>query len=857
MACAGIDLGNRNCVVAVVQRGGIDICTNEVSNRATPHMVSFQGEQRHVGEAAANFAMQNFKNTCTDLLRLVGRRMDDPIVQKELPRLKYAVAARPDDNGTAATVMYGSPGEEGDGTQTFSIEALLAMMLANLGRLAAGTDGVAGTSLVVSVPGFFDDMQRRAILNAARIANVKVLRLLDDHVAIALSYGIFRTADLPEADAQKVAIVDIGQSSTTVCIGAFKKTEANVLGVAFDESLGGRTIDDMLLEYFSREFKEKYKIDPLSKPRPTLRLRAECEKLKKVLSANSEAPMNIECLMDDVDVRAFLKRPDLEEIIRPLADRLTGVCRQALANAKITAADLHSVEVVGGSTRVPLFKRVIEEVLGKTPRTTLNADECVARGCAMMSAILSPSFKVREYGLTSVCPYEVSVFKEFANGAGSETVKILPRSHVAPATKALSFANQGPFSLTTKYSGDGVERSIADFHVDVPGSEQYPDAKVRVKIRMNWDGIVEPYSAQLIYEVEEEEVVEPPKPEPASPISEPSETGASPAKDSEKPDAPMEGADETAAGAPPSANADMSDAGDKPEEAKPTVRIVKKTKSIDLPISRGSVGLCLSEVAVQSATEMESKMRATDLYLKEKADARNALESYIYDMRSRLDEYGGDLKEFCEESARVAFKTQLDAMEEWLYEDEGENASKSVFVSKRGDLEKIGAPIVFRKVEADNREKHLRELQQLCVEFKQVTENQTRFEHLTQEEKNTVASKCDEVDAWMASEVEKQNQLPKSADPSLTGAVVAVKKGELTAVCSPIYNKPKPKPKEPEKPPPTTADKDVMNDQAGAPPKTGNDVEMKDKDNGNGEAAETPAGDGQKAEADQAMEVEK
>jgi heat shock protein 4 len=170
-----------------------------------------------------------------------------------------------------------------------------------------------------------------------------------------------------------------------------------MLSHAYDRSLGGRDFDEALFKHFAAKFKEEYKIDVYQNARACLRLRVACEKLKKVLSANPEAPLNIECLMDEKDVRGFIKREEFEHISAPVLERVKGPLEKALAEAGLTTENVHFVEVVGSGSRVPAIIKIITEFFGKEPRRTMNASECVARGCALQCAILSPTFKVREF----------------------------------------------------------------------------------------------------------------------------------------------------------------------------------------------------------------------------------------------------------------------------------------------------------------------------------------------------------------------------------------------------------------------------------------------------------------------------
>ena len=170
-----------------------------------------------------------------------------------------------------------------------------------------------------------------------------------------------------------------------------------MLASTFDTNLGGRDFDKVLLDHFQKEFKAKYGVDAYANTRARLRLRAECEKLKKLMSSNSSViPLSIECFMNDIDVSGRMKREEFESLAAPLFARVQHVLQELLAEAKLAPADIDVVEIVGGSTRIPAVKALIQQTYGKEPSTTLNADEAVARGCTIMCAILSPTFKVNK-----------------------------------------------------------------------------------------------------------------------------------------------------------------------------------------------------------------------------------------------------------------------------------------------------------------------------------------------------------------------------------------------------------------------------------------------------------------------------
>lgn len=829
MACAGIDFGNKTSVVAIARRGGIDVCANEVSNRATPSIVSFQGDERHIGESAASMAAQNHLNTVASIQRLIGVPHGSPFEAIESCRVTCNLISHATTKSTAASVSYtGLESDDDSNTTIFSFEQLCAMLLSKLMDIACLENKAPVRDVVVSVPVYYTHSQRQAMMNAAAIANINVLRVMNEHSAIALSYGIFRTKELPDTIPIKVAFVDIGESSTTVMIASFTNTKCDVLSVCTDPHLGGRDLDDIIVNKFAKHFKTTYGIDVLSKPKPAARLRKEAEKIKKVLSANPESPLNIECLMNDVDVKGHITRDELEEIAQPVLERIKSTCRKVIDDAKLKDDEkLTAVELVGGSTRVPAFKNCVGEVfseIGTVLRTTLNADECIARGCALMSAMLSPTFKVRDYVMTDIATHTLLADKVFGDGSPTETLKLVPKGNPVPCVKVMKFKSPGALTINVKYEdssslpatigGDGQGSVCCGYLVDAPIDNE---AKVHAKIRVTGSGILEMVSAQLVKEVEvEEEVVV--KLAESTPVA----TGKSDAKtngNGTPKDVPAGDVKEGGDGENVNENGvkedikmdtedDKKNEEEKKEEEKkeeapaPVVtekRMVKKKKFTDLTITPLEVGGCgMTSELVMSSTEKEAKMKAHDNYIKERSEAMNSLEAYVYDLRSRIDEYGGDLKEFGSTEMRDKLRKELDEIEEWIYSEEAEKASKSIFVEKRKVLMKKAYGLLMRKKEFDERPVRMRVLEGAMDKYKEVVVGGSEeYAHLKDEDKEKVLKCVESAAVWLKKERSQQDVAAKDVDPSLTCEMLSAKLKEVEGVCEAVKNTPKPAPPAP------------------------------------------------------------
>ncbi|KAG5983841.1 Heat shock protein hsp88 [Claviceps digitariae] len=663
MSVVGVDFGTLKTVVAVARNRGVDVITNEVSNRATPSMVGFGPKSRYLGELAKTQEITNLKNTVSCLKRLAGRSFNDPDIKIEQ---NFISAPLVDINGqVGAEVSYlGS-------TEKFTSTQLIAMYLSKIKQNAAQELKLPVSDLCMSVPAWFTDTQRRALLDAAEIAGLKVLRLINDTTAAALGWGITKL-DLPapEEKPRRVCFVDIGHSNYTCSIVEFKKGELAVKSTAWDRNFGGRDFDRALVEHLAKEFKGKYKVDIYTHGRAMARTLAAAEKTKKILSANQQSAVNIESVMNDIDVSAMITRQEFEAMIEPILARTHEPLEQALAQAKLTKDDIDVIEIVGGGARVPALKERIQAFFGKPLSYTMNADEAIARGCAFSCAILSPVFRVRDFSVQDVISYPIEFAWEKAADIPDEdtSLTVFNKGNVLPSTKILTFYRKQPFDLEARYAKPedlpGKQNPwIGRFSVKGVKAEGQDEFMIcKLKARVNIHGVL---NVETGYYVEEQEVEEEIKDD---------------EEDAEKKDA------------------DAMDTDKKDDAPKKTRKVKKQVRKGDLPISSGTSSLDAAQKT--SLSEKEASMIMEDKLVADTEEKKNELETYIYDLRAKLDE---QYAEFTTEEEKASIKSQLEAAEDWLY-DEGDDASKGVYVAKLDELRVLAGPLVqrhFEKVEAE------------------------------------------------------------------------------------------------------------------------------------------------------------
>ncbi|KAJ7123924.1 heat shock protein 70 family [Mycena filopes] len=707
MAVVGIDFGSLHSKIGVARHRGIDIITNEVSNRATPSLVAFGPKQRSIGESAKTQETSNFRNTIGSLKRLLGRTHADSEVQ-EIEK-KFINATLVDVQGTVG-VEVNYVGEK----QTFSSTQLVAMYLGKLRDIAANELKTGVTDVVIAVPGWYTDVQRRALLDAAAIAGLNPLRLINDTTAVALGYGITKS-DLPEPENPRhVVFVDVGHSSLSVAVIAYSKGQLVVKSAAYDRNVGGRDIDYALVKHFSEEFKTKYKIDVMSNPKATFRLAAGCEKLKKVLSANAESPLNVESIVNDVDASSKLSRDDLEGLVSEVLDRIPAPLQRALADSGLTLDEIDAIELIGGSTRMPAVRNKIQEVFpGKVLSTTLNQDEAIARGATFCCAMLSPVFRVRDFHMHDITHYPIKVqWAPSPTDPEDDTeLTVFQQGDKLPSTKVLSFYRRETFDLEAIYADPsglpgGINPWVSRFTVkEVPADPKGDSTCVRVKTRLNAHGIMS-FDAAYVEEVEEQE----------EPV-------------------PMD-VDPTAEGAAP---------------VPPKKRRVKKK---DVPFIASSSSM--DKAQVEALREAENAMHAADKLVMDTEDRKNALEEYVYDTRAKLDER---YLHFVQPEEKSKLLVALQEAEDWLYSEEGEDATKSAYVSR------------------------LDALKTLNTYMAQATSGEEKYAHIDEKDKQSVVEKVATVQKWLEDQI-----------PVLKTAEIGKKRDEVIYFATPILTRPKPKP---------------------------------------------------------------
>ncbi|XP_071767053.2 heat shock 70 kDa protein 4L [Centroberyx gerrardi] len=786
MSVVGIDVGFQNCYIAVARSGGIETIANDYSDRCTPACVSLASKNRIIGNAAKSQIITNFKNTVHGFKKFHGRAFDDPFVQGEKPKLPYSLHKLANGN-TGIKVRYL------DEDKVFTIEQITGMLMTKLKETSESALKKPVVDCVISVPSFFTDAERRSVFDASQIAGLNCLRLINDTTAVALAYGIYKQ-DLPtpEEKPRNVVFVDIGHSSYQVSITAFNKGKLKVLATAFDPYLGGRNFDEAVVDYFCDDFKGRYRLNVRDNPRAVLRLYQECEKLKKLMSANSsDLPLNIECFMNDIDVSGKMNRGQFEDLCAQYLSRVELPLKAVLDQSKLSRDEIYAVEVVGGATRIPAIKERISKFFGKDISTTLNADEAVARGCALQCAILSPAFKVREFSITDAVPFPITLRWKSPTDDGVGECEVFSKNHAAPFSKVITFHKKEPFDLEAFYSSPQdlpyPDHRIGCFSVqNVVPQPDGDSSKVKVKVRVNVHGIFSVSSASLIEKQKGEG-------EDMQMDMEPMVQNEGRPEDQTKMQVDQEGQSQgDQQNEDASSSSKEGAAGEKQDPAAGGSKPKVKVKSTDLPILTNTIRQ-LDRDVLNDFVEYEGQMIVQDKLEKERNDAKNAVEEYVYDLRDKLC---GLYEKYITEEDGNRLTLMLEDTENWLYE-EGEDQPKQVYVDKLDALKRFGQPIQERHREQEDRPRAFEELgKKLQLYMKAVDsykQKDERYLHLNAEEMSVVEKCVNESMGWMNSKMNAQSKLAITQDPIVKVADIIAKIQELEDMCNPVINRPKPK----------------------------------------------------------------
>jgi len=610
MAVVGIDIGDHSTYIAVAKQGGVETIANDYTQRNTPTIVALGGRQRFMGVSAENQRNLNVKNTVSYFKNFLGRSYKDDYVQKQLKEIGADVVELED--GKVGFKIH---------ENIYRPEQILAMMFTKVKDIVKKDQGEDITTCVVSVPIHFTETQRSAINDAAKIADLNLVQMMNDTSALSLAYGKSKD-DLPtdERTPRYVVFVDFGSGGLQTTMVGLTKEKAAVLGSSSSTSTGGKFLDKALLNHFVEEIETKYKCQLKSNSKALNKLRIAVEKIKKQMSANSnKLPFQLDSLVDDIDVNLSIDRATFEELIKDHLEEIRKTCINLLNSTTVKKEQLHSVEIAGGSTRIPAVKQIVQEVFGISPSSSLNADEGVSKGCGLQSAEHSDRFRTKRFDIQEVVTNAVEAV--YVHEGNQEKVLIYDEGDNASDERMINLKADLPISIALQYSENvSVENKfITLYQIE---SENAKNADLELVFKMTHNGMIKMEKVQVMTKEE------PKRRKTTEPTHE-------------------------------------SDKSEPVSNAVPCC---------ELKFNNTSLG-GMAQDMVNHYVNYEQQMIKEDFNEISRQEAKNLLEEQLYKYRAAVNEHSEGIEE---EDAFKQIKDYFDQTENWLYE-EGEDAPEQTY----------------------------------------------------------------------------------------------------------------------------------------------------------------------------------
>lgn len=605
MAVIGVDIGDYNTFISLARQGGVETIANEYSQRNTPSIVALGDKQRFMGVSAENQRNINVKNTVSFFKNFLGRSFKDPYVQQQLGNIGADVVELTDGK-IGFTV----------GEKTFLPEQILGMMLTKVKEIVKTEQKEDIQTCVISVPLHFTQTQRAAVLDSASLAGLTSVEIMNDTSALALAYGKTKS-DLPEdpSSPRLVVFVDVGCGGLQSCLAAVSKHGASLLASSTSTKTGGKHLDSALLDFAITEIEAKYGCEVRNNRKAVNKLRLAVEKIKKQMSANSnKLPLQIENLCEDLDVNLSLDRAKFEELIQSDLAEVKRTLSILLDSTTVKKDQIESVELVGGSSRIPAVRQIVQDLFGLQPSYSLNADEGVSKGCGLQAAANSNKFRTKTFDIEEVVTDAIEAV--YTHAGVQEKITILDEGEAARGERVLGIKADLPLHLAVQYGEDvNINNRFISLYQLAGEGEEIRNAEVELVFTLSQQGLISLDRASLLTESKRRKTSQPP-----------------PTESEEKE--------------------------------------VERTRR-ELGLTVTSLGGLPSHL-LSHLTQQERRMIEADLREVSRQEAKNALEENLYRLRSEVSENCSGLES--EEAVRN-IRTYFDQIEAWLYE-EGEDAAE-------------------------------------------------------------------------------------------------------------------------------------------------------------------------------------
>ncbi|KAL8208142.1 hypothetical protein R6Q57_007554 [Mikania cordata] len=813
-AVSSIDLGSEWIKVAVVNlkpgQAPISIAINEMSKRKSPALVAFHANERLIGEEAAGLVARYPDKVYSQVRDLIGKPF--AYVKKFIDSLYLPFNVVEDSRGGIGIRID-------DGVTVYSPEELTAMILGYGLKLAEFHSKVPVKDAVITVPPYFGQAERKGLLQAAQVAGLNALSLVNEHSGAALQYGIDK--DFSNGS-RHVIFYDMGSSSTYAALVYFSAYNTKEYGktvsvnqfqikdVRWDPELGGQNMELRLVEYFANEFNKQVGngIDVRQSPKAMAKLKKQVKRTKEILSANTAAPISVESLLDDHDFRSTITRQKFEEMCDDLWERSIIPVKELLKHSGLKADEIYAFELIGGGTRVPKLQAKLQEFLGRSDVDRhLDADEATVLGASLHAANLSDGIKLnRKLGMIDGSMYGFMMDLDGPELVKDETTTqlLVPRMKKLPIKMFRSITHNKDFTVSLLYENEDLlppgvtSRTFAEYTLSglADASEKYMSRNLSSPVKANLhfslsrSGILSLDRADAVIEISE--WIE---------VSKKNQT-----------------LENTNASAPLNLTVDAdyanSEASDVPNPADLTTKLVnstennqntvdlgtekklkKRTFRIPLKISEKSVGSApLSEDSLYEGKLRLDALDSMDAERRRTAELKNDLEGYIYATREKLD-YLDELQKVSSSEQRQSFIEKLDEVQDWLYTD-GEDASATQFQERLDQLKAIGDPIFFRYKEltarpeaSENAKQYLSELQEIVSGW------ELKKPWISKEKIDQVLREAENLKEWLNDKEAEQQKISASSTPAYTSQEVIDKLLDLQDKVASTNRIPKPKPK--------------------------------------------------------------